>query len=282
MYPLILVPLDGSSFAERALPAAVALASRHQAPLHLVAVHAMLARPLDMPGAPAYDSRLDEDRRKELEGYLSRTAARLTGELGREVTYSTVRDDGSTSGAIVAEAARRAAGLVVLSTHGRGGFSRVWLGSVTSELLRTLPVPMYVVRGTPEGEPAVELAAPFGAAFTVLRVVRTAESQLPYDQTFWTAAEEKLTEEMRVEAQREVDQVVSELGARGIAADGLVVLDSDAARTILRVAGERAVDLIAMSTRGRGGMSRLLVGSVTDKVVRGADQAVLVVRPAQE
>lgn len=307
MYPLILVPLDGSSFAERALPAAVAIASRHQAPLHLVAVHAMLSRPLDMPGAPAYDNRLDEDRRKELEGYLSRTAARLTGELGREVTYSTVRDDGSTSGAIVAEAARRAAGLVVLSTHGRGGFSRVWLGSVTSELLRTLPVPMYVVRGTPEAEPAalptvsrvllpldgsqvaaaavepaVELATPFGAAFTVLRVVRTAESQLPYDQTFWTAAEEKLTEEMRVEAQREVDQVVSALGARGIAADGLVVLDSDAARTILRVAGERAVDLIAMSTRGRGGMSRLLVGSVTDKVVRGADQAVLVVRPAQE
>lgn len=305
MYPLILVPLDGSSFAEGALPAAMMLATRHRAPLHLVAVHTVLARPLEMPGAPEYDRRFDDDRRRELEAYLARVAARLEPELGREVSYAAVDDGRSTAEAIIAEADRRGAGLVVLSTHGRGGFSRAWLGSVTSELLRTMPVPTLVVRGAPgtaasppptlghlllplDGsalaaaavEPALALAEPFGAVFTVLRVVRTSESALPYDQTFWTAAEQKVMEEMRVVAQREVDDVVAGLRARGRTVDGLVVLDSDAARTILRVAAERGVDLIAMSSRGHGGLARVLIGSVTDKVVRGAEQPVLVVRPA--
>ena len=303
MYPLILVPLDGSPFAEGALPAAVMLAARHQASLHLVAVHTALASPLDMPGAPVYDGRLDSERRRELDGYLERIAERLSSESTLAVTHATVDDGGSTASAITDEAVRCGAGLVVLSTHGRGGFSRAWLGSVTSELLRTMPVPIFVVRSAPDVtppapkldhvllpldgsplaaaalEPALELSEPFGATLTVLRVVRTSESQLPYDQTFWTAAEEKMMEELRAEAQRDVDGVVADLRGRGRTADGMVVLDSDPARTILRVAGERGAGLIAMSTRGHGGLTRMLVGSVTDKVVRGADLPVLVVRP---
>ncbi len=288
MYPLILVPLDGSPFAEGALPIAAMVSERHQAPLHLVAVHTVLARPLSLPDAPVYDSQLDDDRRSQLDNYLAQAAAKLTGELGREVTYATVSDDTSTAGAIVKEAERRGAGLV--------------------ELLRTMPVPTLVVRdpaadaaGTVapsltkvllplDGselasaalEPALALVAPFGATFTVLRVVRTAESQLPYDQTFWTAAEQQVMEELRADAQRDVDRVVTGLRARGLGAEGLVVLESDAARTILSVAAERDVGLIAMSTSGRGGLARLLVGSVTDKVVRGADHPVLVVRPEQQ
>lgn len=307
MYPLILVPLDGSPFAEGALPAAVMVAEGHQSPLHLVAVHTVLASPLKMPDAPVYDGQFDDDRRTQLDAYLARTAARLTEELGREVTYATVNDDTSTAGAIVEEAERRGAGLVVLSTHGRGGFSRAWLGSVTSELLRTMPVPTLVVRNpAPDAasaaapsptrvllpldgselaaaalEPALALVAPFGATIIILRVVRTAESQLPYDQTFWTASEQQVMEELRVDAQRNVDRVVVGLRARGLLVEGLVVLESDAARTILSVAAERDVGLIAMSTSGRGGLARLLVGSVTDKVVRGAEHPVLVVRPAQ-
>jgi nucleotide-binding universal stress UspA family protein len=255
-----------------------------------------------------YDSQLDDDRRTQLDSYLARTAARLTEELGREVTHSTVNDDMSTASAIVEEAERRGAGLVVISTHGRGGFSRAWLGSVTSELLRTMPVPTLIVRNpVPDAaenlapsltsvllpldgsdlaaaalEPALALVAPFGATLTVLRVVRTAESQLPYDQTFWTAAEQQVMEELRQDAQRDVDRVVTGLRARGLTVDGLVILESDAARTILSVADERAVRLIAMSTSGRGGLARLLVGSVTDKVVRGADHPVLVVRPGPQ
>ncbi len=308
MYPLILVPLDGSPFAEGALPIAMMVAEHHEAPLHLVAVHTVLARPLRLPDAPIYDGQLDDDRRAQLDSYLTRTAARLTTELGREVTHATVSDDVSTAAAIVEEAERRGAGLVVISTHGRGGFSRAWLGSVTSELLRTMPVPTLVVRNpAPDAagtvapslarvllpldgselaaaalEPALALVAPFQATVTVLRVVRTAESQLPYDQTFWTAAEQQVMEALRVDAQRDVDRVVAGLRARGLTVEGLVVLESDAARTILSVAAERDVGLIAMSTSGRGGLARLLVGSVTDKVVRGADHPVLVVRPIQQ
>lgn len=304
MYSLILVPLDGSSFAELALPTAVTLATRHDARLHLTAVHTLLTRPLEMQGAPTYDPTYDNDRRRELDAYMARTAARVGGELGRELSWSVVADTPSTAQAISNEAARVGSGLIVLTTHGRGGFSRAWLGSVTSELLRDSAVPTLVVR--PDGEaappfslrqilvpldgselaaaalePAVALADPFDASFLIVQVVRTGESLLPYDQTFWTAAEEQAMEEQRVAAQADVDRVVDGMRGRGLKVDGLVVLEPDPARTILRVAAERGVDLVAMSTHGRGGMARLLMGSVTDKVIRGAEHPVLVVRPAE-
>jgi nucleotide-binding universal stress UspA family protein len=59
----------------------------------------------------------------------------------------------------------------------------------------------------------------------------------------------------------------------------VVTLEPDAARAIMRVSGERGVDLVAMSTHARSGVSRLFLGSVTDKVIRGCDCPVLVVRP---
>lgn len=304
MYSLILVPLDGSSFAELALPVALTLAARHEARLHLTAVHNLSTRPLEMQGAPSYDPTFDNVRRAELEKYLAGVAGRVGGELGREVTWSVVRDDPTTAQAIVSEATRSEAGLIVLTTHGRGGFSRAWLGSVTSELLRHSPVPMLVVRAPDNTapsinprqvlvpldgsklaaaalEPAIALAKPFDASFIVLQVIRTGDSLLPYDQTFWTAAEQDAMEMQRMAAQADVDRVVEELRGRGLSAEGVVVLEADPARTILRVAAERAVDLVAMSTRGRGGVARLVMGSVTDKVIRGADHPVLVVRPTE-
>jgi nucleotide-binding universal stress UspA family protein len=54
----------------------------------------------------------------------------------------------------------------------------------------------------------------------------------------------------------------------------------NAAEEILRVADEIKVDLIAMSTHGRSGLRRLAFGSVTDKVLRGANVPVLMVRAA--
>jgi len=302
MYRLILVPLDGSPFAELALPTVVTLAARHGAALHLTAVHNLATRPLDMQGAPSYDPSFDNARRRELDEYMAGVASRLGGELGREVAWSVVPDSPSTAQAIADEAARLGAELIALTTHGRGGFSRAWLGSVTTELLRGSPVPMLVVRATGDTapsfnprrvlvpldgselsaralEPALALAAPFGSSFLILQVVRTGESLLPYDQTFWTEAEREVMEAQRLAGQADVDRVVAELRERGLEADGLVIMESDPGRTILQAAASHAVDMIAMSTRGRGGVARLMMGSVTDRVIRGAEHPVLVVGP---
>ena len=110
-------------------------------------------------------------------------------------------------------------------------------------------------------------------------IARTAASLLPYDQTFWTSAETALLDEQREHAVRETATAVERLRADGVAAEGMVVVEPDAARAILHVAAEQRADAVAMSTHARAGAARLLLGSVTDKVIRASDLPVLVVRP---
>ncbi|HEU4629081.1 MAG TPA: universal stress protein [Gemmatimonadaceae bacterium] len=314
MYATILVPLDGSPFGELALPVAARLAEAHGAALHLAAVHGPgpMLLPLVTEDAPMLDAAADRTRRDEMQAYLERTADRLR-EAGHRVTVGLLA--GEPVGVAVAdEAAARGAGLIVLTTHGRGGLSRVWLGSVTTDLLRHARTPLLVVRahephdrGADAGEPttaaawrgprhvlvpvdgsafalrAVDVARtlgePFGARLTLLRVVPTAAAFLPYDATFWTAAEAEAIETQRTLALRETEDAVARLRGDGLTADGLVVVAPDPARAILHAAAEQRVDTVAMSTHARGGAARLLLGSVTDKVIRASELPVLVVRP---
>ena len=302
MLTLLVVPLDGSPFGEQALPVAARLAAAHGATLHLVTNAGALVQPLHVGGAPVYDTAFDDERRRELDAYLTRTAERVRAEHGCEVTTALL-DGEVPADAIAREAAERGAQLVVLTTHGRGGFSRMWLGSVTTDLLRGSNLPLLVVRAGDEGPPAPEqpahvlvpldgtavaegvlehaiaVSAPFRARFTLLRVVSAGASMLPYDQTFWTAREEEFLESQRAAAEDYVLPLVERLRGRGVAAEGLVVLDSDPARTILRLAEEHGAELIAMSTHTRSGAARLFVGGVTDKVLRASTLPVLAVRP---
>ncbi|HEY0971965.1 MAG TPA: universal stress protein [Gemmatimonadales bacterium] len=307
MYSTLVVPLDGSPVAEQALPVAASIARRHGASLHLVYAHTTLVQPLQVQGAPVYDRRFDEDRKRELDGYLARTAARLGGDDLR-VSHAVVEGSSAAAG-IAEEAGRRGAELIVITTHGRGGFSRVWMGSVATELLRSSPVPVLVARDAedaaqapsfPEGGPshllvpldgsdvsaaaldaALEMGRPSGARYTVLRVVRTADTLLPYDQTFWTPAEQEFLDGQQELAREYVTGMVERLRGEGLEAEGVVTLEPDAARAIIRTAEERGADLVAMSTHARAGVARIFLGSVTDKVIRGAGCPVLVVRPGE-
>jgi nucleotide-binding universal stress UspA family protein len=299
---LLVVPLDGSPFGEQALPVAARLAAAHGATLHLVTNAGALVQPLHVGGAPVYDTAFDDERRRELDAYLQRVAERVRAEHGCRVSTALLTGD-APADAIAEEAVRAGAQLVVLTTHGRGGFSRMWLGSVTTELLRHSSLPLLVVRAGDEAPAAAErpahvlvpldgsdvaeqvlehalaVVAPYDARFTLLRVVSMGASMLPYDQTFWTATEQRVLEGERAAAEDYMLALVERLRARGVPAEGVVVLESDPARTILREAEERRADLVAMSTHTRSGAARLFVGSVTDKVLRAATTPVLAVRP---
>lgn len=317
MYSTIIVPLDGSPFAELALPIAARLARRHGAALHLVAAHSSFVRPLEITGAPVYDSAFDDERRRELGDYLAGVADRLRAEQGTQakITHRLLNAGGAAQ-AISEEAGQRDADLIVMTTHGRGGFARVWLGSVATELVRSSPTPILLVRvpedgprtpavdvaglshvlvpvdGSPLAEAAVDhalaLVQPAGARCTLLRVVRTADTLLPYDQTFWTPSEQEIMDEQREIAERYVRELADRVRARsagggeGGTVDAVVVLEPDPARAILRAAADGGVDLLALSTHARSGVTRAFLGSVTDKVVRGAEVPVLVVRPRED
>ena len=121
----ILVPLDGTALAERALPFAVAMARQHASTILLLEV-ADQQHPVD-----------------EAEAYLRRWGERLAA--GCDVAVARDVLVGAASRAIVDEAAQRDVDLIVMATHARTGVDRMVRGSVADYVLHHAHVPVLLV-----------------------------------------------------------------------------------------------------------------------------------------
>jgi nucleotide-binding universal stress UspA family protein len=296
----ILVPLDGSELAAEALPVASRIARQTGARLRLALVHEHPVIPLDSAGT-TYTS-LDLSAHKAERAYLRGVQARLREEGIRVASAVTLT--GTVAPALATYAQELDLDLVVMATHGRGGLSRMWLGSTADQLVRRLEIPVLLVRprstrtsdlpagidrilvpldGSPLAEqalgPAVELARSANAELHLIRVVGPIISADPgypvsvvYDQELTTMA--------RDSAQAYLDRVIQRLAGQGIQATGRAIMGGNTAETILDAAHTGRVTMLAIATHGRGGMRRVMLGSVADKLVRGADLPVLVLRPA--
>ena len=135
--------------------------------------------------------------------------------------------------------------------------------------------------GSPEVERAVEhaveLASTHGAAVHAVYVVNTASyTTLPLE-TAWEGVGEMLREDGETALER-----VRELGERAGVAVETSLIEGSPSREIVRYAEESDVDLIVMGTHGRGGIDRLLLGSVAERVVRSSTVPVLTVRVGTE
>jgi nucleotide-binding universal stress UspA family protein len=138
-YRTILVPLDGSPLAERALPYAVALATHHGSTLVLVEAVAP-ASPHGAGSAQALRSSAEAHR------YLARWRVRLEAACGVSVEAAVVF--GAADREIVGEVLRRDADLVVMSTHGRSGIERALMGSVADYVQHHASVPVLLIPPT--------------------------------------------------------------------------------------------------------------------------------------
>jgi nucleotide-binding universal stress UspA family protein len=220
--------------------------------------------------------------------------------------------EGEVAAALEAQAARVEADLVVLSTHGRGAMGRFWLGSVADDLLRDLPRPVLLVRphegqpelkrvpdlktillpldGSPLAEqilaPARELAKLFGSALYLVRIVRPVlrSSYLPEGGTIQGMAHSAVEtiqiaqQRLEDEAQSYLDRIADSLLEQRVSVSTKVVINEEPAAGILAKAQLRQAGMIAMETRGRRGLSRMIVGSVADKIVHGTEVPVLLHR----
>ncbi len=196
----------------------------------------------------------------------------------------------------------------MLATHGRSGISRLWLGSVAEALLRTSAVPLLLIRPhesadeerwrRPEPiqrvlaplepgdvavqaiEPARRLGETFGAAMSLIRVIswpyEALDSLTPGGLVFASGD----LPAARARAVTDLEQIAATIRAQGTPVSVDVVDDLVPARGILGYAREHGSDVIAMTTHARTGFERLLLGSVADKVARGADGPVLLVPAA--
>jgi nucleotide-binding universal stress UspA family protein len=259
----IVVPLDGSSFAEDALPLAEVLAHTGRGRIELVSVVRSKSdvKEHEDPGA-------DPKSEPELERYLAQLAWSLA-KGGVEVHY-TVRAGGvpETIDRVVRDVR---ADLIVMSTHGRTGVERLVARSTSHHLTKLSDRPILAVRPT---EQWTSRSSRFSRLLVTLDGSESAETVLPYVRAMARTFDSEImlvavpeSEAEQIQLEQYVNSVVQALRARGFRVKGIVT-GSGAARTILAVGREENVDLIMIATRGRGGLATHEgVGSVTERVV---------------
>jgi nucleotide-binding universal stress UspA family protein len=139
----ILVPLDSSPFSEQALPMAFELAERTGATVHLVHVQEPPATPYWFDGTTSFDPAAAELLRTESARYLEDIAAQYAAADGVATMVRLL--EAPIVEAITEYAHGNAIDVIVMTTHGRGGISRLWLGSVADELIRAIDVPLLLL-----------------------------------------------------------------------------------------------------------------------------------------
>ena len=294
----ILFPTDFSPGSERALDTALALAQEFGAELHML--HAVVLHS-DDPNDPAHHfpdadeirSRLEQtaDRRME-SGIAERSADGLRVQRSH-------RRGISVAPTILEYAQEIDPDLIVMSTHGRRGLENVLLGSVTEEVVRFASCPVLTVRSG-EGasafpstapilvpvdfsEPsrqalalARDIASTFGADIHALHVFeRPIHPEIylggmPLDSPDFRTVEGSLREAL--------ETFVRETPGRDVATS-LHVVDGRAVPAILEFVQENEVGLVVIATHGLTGLAHVLLGSVSEKVVRRAASPVLSVKP---
>jgi nucleotide-binding universal stress UspA family protein len=298
----MLLPLDGSAFAEHAIPWAAAIARKARARLRLALVHQIPpSPPLDQSSARLY-TRIELAVRKSEREYLRRVAARIKANGAIQLATPTLT--GPPAVALADYAREVGVDLVVMTTHGRGGLQRAWLGSVADRLVRSLEIPLLLIRpneaeATPsepgleeiliplDGSRRAEAAIPtalgvatlFGARLALIQAVEPVAMLVDVPMTVPRALDDELTSLRRREAQDYLDSLAERLSPSGVETRASAVLAAGAFEGIQAAARSPTVGMIAIATQGRGGLRRLVLGSVADKLVRMGELPVLVTRP---
>lgn len=314
MFQHLLVPLDGSERAEVALPVAAHVARATRGIIHLVRV---VSPPLDLSGGLTpvnmMDGEVVDREREEATTYLQKQASSPLLEgipIRIEVLF------GQPAPSLLEVMKDHGIDLLVLCSHGRTGFTRWVLGSVARTLLHQTSVPTLVLRQNEataalfepqqlsqlralvplDGSPLAETVL-LPAAFLTSALAAPGSGLLHLSQVvkiFPTTAAEGFVSELNEEALQRAetylgqieDRLQSETRDLRVAFAHSVELDSDVASALVELAeqgkGQRgkACHLIAISTHGRGGVERWMMGSITERLLTATKLPLLVVRSA--
>jgi nucleotide-binding universal stress UspA family protein len=319
MFKRILVPLDGSTLAERAIPVAARLAHAAGGTVILLQV---VAVPVETGKVPIiiYDQQAIDKHLDAALDYLARVAqSSMLADCAVEVQSLS----GATAPSIISALPSLQADVIVMCSHGYTSLKRWMLGSVTQKVARHSPIPVMILREEKssffEQKPAAEhpmvalvsldgsslsetaiapaaeilaaLAAPDKAVLHLLEVVSLPpvyghlRSQTPFD------AEIKAREMQEAEAYlKSVKERLSQkfMAYLNLTITTSIVVDADIAEAIVQTANQGqskedhaipAANFIAMATHGRGGLPRWIMGSVTERVLHAAPLPLLIVRP---
>jgi nucleotide-binding universal stress UspA family protein len=299
MYSKILIPLDGSKTAEKALPYARYLAGKFKIPVELLAVVdiAEMAAHMTAERARFLDT-LVEDSMRDSETYLRGVTATFPGAT---VTHQVLK--GRAEDAIIERGEADKNALIAMATHGRSGLNRFLLGSVAEKVLRGSVNPLLLVRATEaikgEGEagfktiivpldgselaegvlPAVaDLGKNLGIEVTLFRAYHIPYNAYAGNEGLYAVDYDALISGVRDEANEYLEKKAAEVKKLGVEKVSCVSKEGFAGDEIIKLANATPGDLIAMCTHGRSGVKRWVLGSVTETVVRHTNDPVLVIR----
>ena len=288
MYSKIIVPLDGSKLAEQILPFARLLAGACEIPVELLRVHEPGSKTAYWPPLPNGD-------------YLKHISARY---LPASLSIDLTEEMGEPAELIVERAKRNPACLIAIATHGLSGIRRWLLGSVASKVVHGATNALLVIRPAEGLDPGaeIELKTVFvpldgsGLAEKILPHVLPLAKKLAMEMQLLRAysvppeyylvgeglymqpiAEQK--EVIRKEAAVYLDGKVETLQAEGFPRVIATAIDGDPAEVIIDLAQKTPHSLIAMSTHGRSGIGRWMLGSVAERVIQHSKNPVLLLRP---
>jgi len=299
MIRCILVPLDGTPFSESAIPWAVAIARSANAALELVHVHVpklhdvpAAVTPYAYQHAPDYSVIADDEEFDAEASWLENRAFELRARTGLAVSASTVV--GHPAETLCEEVVALGADLVVMATHARAGFERYRFPAVADLLVRHASAPVLLIPPA-EGTDTERLPVQFrrmlvpldGSAFSeqILPAVRSfgqltgAQPWLLHVVTPYSPTTRTDDDGYALNGDEYLATIAHSLTPVTGPVTTTTMVDRRPADAICEAASEPEVDLIAMATHGRGGMSRVLLGSTGDEVVRSTSKPVLLFRP---
>jgi len=280
MLERILVPLDGSDLAETVLPYVEPLAACTGASMRLLTVVQ------------------DETGRARANSYLRLRRDQLR-KSAIEASLAVAADGEAET--ILAEAEAWDADLVAMSTHGRSGVARWVLGSVASKVIHATTRPLLLVRAHPERERPAEVR--INRVLVPLDGSELSRSVLPYVEDIvkalgaslilfnavtplhiypgtevYTVPVGSVMDDLTAQARSFLAAVEKEVEGRGLKARSVVTIGSPVDE-IVRAGQDVGAGLIALATHGRSGVSRWIIGSVADGVMRRSTLPCLLVRP---
>lgn len=274
MFKKILVPLDGSETAERALAFAQKLMNQEDGQHELILLRVPVAEDAFIEGqiADVYPQTPPDNRAaEEAQAYLDQLKQRLESA---DLTVRVLTPTGDIAGVILDTAVEEAVDLLIMSTHGRSAL-RLWmLGGVAERVLRNAACPVLSVRTdqplndiviTLDGSPLAEQILPI--VFPLARILEAKVTLLTVNGVIAKAA-----------TMDYLQRIINQYDAANFA--DYKVLSGKAALAIVDYVANNDVDLLAMVTHGYTGSQRWAYGSVAEKVIRGADCSLLIVRPA--
>lgn len=287
MYSKILVPLDGSPLAEQILPYARLLAAEYNIPVELLWVN---------------DIEVAEWPPRSGKEYLRQATAKYLSAFKQ---IESIEADGKPAEVIVRRAEAEPSCLIAMATHGMSGMRRWLIGSVASKVAQSTQNPLLLVRPTEGANPGAnielhsifvpldgsglaEKALPHAAvlakrlklAVQLLRVYTLPGDAYVVADGVIAQGSAQFREAMQKEAESYLEGKVETLRAEGLDHVIGTAMEGDAASEIVDLAAKTANSLIAMSTHGRSGIGRWLLGSVAEKVLQHSHVPMLLIRAA--